>query len=504
MAIVYSNLLEQEEAAKGLTAETVLANTRTQLASDEMMRSEHDAIEEYAKSQGREIVRLLIQDHFTMRGLALANVPVLGRDGRERSHLRLGTHRRLITSVGEVEVPRASYAGRGLSSLHPVDADLNLPADDYSFPVRKSIAHLAAEMSFERAGQEFERSTGVHVALRQVEELTRRSACDMGAFYETRPPRDASLTSELLVMSVDQKGIVMRAEHLREATRQRAAETEPKLESRLTRGEKSNRKRMATVAAVYTISPHERTHKDVVDGLRGIRRLEPSALKPPKPEYNDEAERRDPLRTKRWFVLIDGDPKLKKAISAEARRRRCAPTIVLDFIHALEYLWKAGHALFAEGSKELENWVLMRLSWILRGKSSDVAAGMRRSATKRGLSTSERKPIDEAARYFIKRRKMMGYKEALAVGTPISSGVIEGTCRSLINDRFDITGARWSVAGAEAVLKLRSIFRSGDAVDYWKYHFEREQERNHKARYLNGRIPQLVNPCVKPSLKVVK
>jgi hypothetical protein len=71
----------------------------------------------------------------------------------------------------------------------------------------------------------------------------------------------------------------------------------------------------------------------------------------------------------------------------------------------------------------------------------------------------------------------------LQQGFPIATGIIEGTCRYLIKDRMDITGARWRIAGAEAVLKLRSLKASGDFTDYWRFHEEQEFIRTHKSKY---------------------
>ena len=54
---------------------------------------------------------------------------------------------------------------------------------------------------------------------------------------------------------------------------------------------------------------------------------------------------------------------------------------------------------------------------------------------------------------------MLRYVEYFPEGLPIATGVIEGTCRHLVNDRVDITGARWGLRRAEAILKLRSSHR---------------------------------------------
>ncbi len=492
-------------------AEDLLADAQRQLSSGDLMHATHDEVERYATEEGRRIVNALLRDHFALRGQAEAVTAVVGSDGETRPHVRHGAARTLVTTVGSVPVPRVAYTGRGRSALHPTDAELNLSEDSFSFEVRRQIARLASEVSFERAGQQFQALTGVHVALRQVEELTRTAARDTEAFYEEgRADLCLNEASGLLVMTADQKGIVMRLEHLRPGTRKMAEASRPKLESRHTKGEKPNRKRMATVAAVYTIAPHLRSAEEVVAGLRHLRAAPGTRkAKPPRPEAKrvwasvkvelsavirqlfDEAERRDPLHRKQWLMVVDGDRKLELATRREAKRRGVVVTLVLDFIHALEYLWRAGHALHTEGSPELEAWVLDRLTALLRGNVSNVAAGMRRSATKRGLSASARTPIDRAANYFLKRKSMMRYDELLAIGAPIASGVIEGTCRSLVNDRLDITGARWSVEG---VLRLLAVLRSGDWDEYWGFHTLAEHERNHASCYAADTPPAVEIP----------
>jgi len=55
---------------------------------------------------------------------------------------------------------------------------------------------------------------------------------------------------------------------------------------------------------------------------------------------------------------------------------------------------------------------------------------------------------------------------------------------------MDITGARWGLDGAEAILKLRAIRSNGDFEEYWKHHLDQEQQRVHQSRYANGAIPQ--------------
>ena len=108
-----------------------------------------------------------------------------------------------------------------------------------------------------------------------------------------------------------------------------------------------------------------------------------------------------------------------------------------------------------------------------------MIADIRRSVTQRGLSAQQRKPVDKCISYFTSNIPLMCYPEFLAQGLPIATGVIEGACRHLIQDRLGITGARWGLAGAEAVLKLRAIHSSGDWDAYWRFHEQQEARRNY-------------------------
>ncbi len=150
----------------------------------------------------------------------------------------------------------------------------------------------------------------------------------------------------------------------------------------------------------------------------------------------------------------------------------------------MEYLWKAGKVLNDE--TKLKLWVSNKLSQILNGKSSFVASGIRRTATCRKLKNRE--PIDSCARYLLNHSKYLKYNEYLEKGYPIATGVIEGACRYLVKDRMDITGARWSLTGAEAVLKMRAIKISDDFSAYWKFYEQQQYIRNYETLYLNPSI----------------
>jgi hypothetical protein len=141
------------------------------------------------------------------------------------------------------------------------------------------------------------------------------------------------------------------------------------------------------------------------------------------------------------------------------------------------------HSLFYPGDPDAEAWVATQAVKLLHGKTGDVAAGIRRRATRSGYSATERKGADEAANYLTSKKPYLCYDHALAAGWPIATGIIEGACRYLVKDRMDLTGARWGLPGAEAILTLRALITNGDFEAYWTYHLKQEHQRVHRSRY---------------------
>jgi hypothetical protein len=485
----------------------------------------HSELEQFLNLEGRELLRRLFQAHLDERSPGEVSEPVIDAQGQEHTHQRLHS-RSLNTIFGKVSLERQGYGGRGLESLHPLDAKLNLPEEKYSHTLQRQLAEASAKDSFDQVVTSIHNQTGVKVPKRQVEEVVRRAACDFETFYKQQRAanaREVKATGEILSLTFDGKGVPMRKADLREETRRRAEEEPARCRDHRGKDRKTNSKRMSTVAAVYTIEPFVRTPEQIASELKPVHQILPArprpedkrvwvSLKHPPEEIVsqafEEAERRDPKHRKQWVALVDGNETQLSLLLCAAADYGVELVIILDLIHVLEYLWKAARALNGEDKTATETWVRERMIEILRGRSSVVAAGMTRSATLRGMNSEERKPVDDCAHYLLKYSDYLRYDQYLAKGYPIATGVIEGACRYLVKDRMEKTGARWGLEGAEAVLKLRSLHASGDFDEYWAFHLQQEYKRNHEARYENGQAPKtLPEPKSKPKasrLRLVK
>ena len=206
-------------------------------------------------------------------------------------------------------------------------------------------------------------------------------------------------------------------------------------------------------------------------------------------EAFDQAESRDPDHRRTWVALVDGNNHQIERISAEAQARGLCVPIVIDVVHVTEYVWKAAWCFFAEGDPAAEQWVGGMMRSVLDGHALRVATIIRLKADDLELPADKRKQVDTTANYLRAKAPYLDYPTALAKGWPIATGVIEGAARHLVADRMDITGARWSLTGAEAVLRLRALVANGDFDAYWDFHLTREFARIHASRYIKHQIP---------------
>lgn len=472
------------------------------LRSDDTEQLDHADLEDFLGTRKHELFRLVYQNYLDLRAARERDnaAPVTGADGETRTEFR-GSSRLLGTMFGDVTVHRLALTKHGISGgLFPMDARLNLPTSKHSLGVRAEVAWQVSQSSFEVSLANIRRTTGSTLGKRQVEDLAVLAVADFSAFYDERP-REAELATDLMVLTFDGKGVVMRPEALRPETRKRAekaraaamAEDGDDQEAR-----KQNRKRMAEVASVYSLKPQARTPADI---MRELSRSGPHSARPrPKnkrvwaslvdsiPAVVDaafyEALSRDEERERVWVALVDGNADQLHAIRSMSTNYGVSVTIVLDFIHVLEYLWAAGRALHeGQDKKTVRKWIVVRARRILEGRASHVAAGIRRSATNRGLTGTSRQKADACADYLLNHKQYLRYHEYLRDGLPIATGVIEGACRSLVRDRMDVTGARWGLEGGEAVLKLRSLRQSGDLDEYFAFHKRKELARNHLPKF---------------------
>ena len=430
----------------------------------------------------RELARLELQAHVDSRGEGDlgAAIIVSGQDGQplRLAYKRLHT-RSVLTLFGELRITRMGYGAPGHEALHPLDVELCLPERIYSYECQRRLIRGVICGPFDEAITLVCEMTGVSVPKRSAEQIARDGAVDFDAFYAERAQAAVKPgRGEILVGAIDCKGIPM---------------LKPERALRVVRrgkGEKANKKRMATVAAVHSQAPVIRTPKHVLDSLfaAGERQERPKRTPPQHKrvwasliddkdtfiaDVKAEMTRRDPHHRRTWVIVTDGERALQHRVIANFTD----VTPVLDLLHVLDKLWACGHALYRESSREAEDFVYQRTERILCGMASQVVKGLRQIVTKRRLTGNKAKTLLNAASYIYRNRDRMRYDLYLANGWPIASGSVEGACKNLIRDRFERSNMRWTPETAEALLRLRAVYLSDDLDAYWESHTKRDQQR---------------------------
>jgi len=419
----------------------------------------------------------------------------LSYEGGELKRLEFQHERRYVSVFGELTVRRCVYGSRETQKheVIPTDAVLCLPESDFSALLQEWDQSFCVQGSYAQARETVQRILGLSQSVRSLEQMSVSMAADVAEFRQSQLAPPAAEEGQIVVLTADGKGVPMRRE---------AEIDPPAVRGRRKKGQKANKKRMACVGGAYTVEPFVRTAEDVVDEiLREVRkrdRPEPrhkqlrAELTRPIDgvEVNGKARVfawlgqqvrwRNPDGNKPVVCVMDGERALWQTLT----RTILGVVCILDLFHVLEYLWQAAHCFHAEGSEEAQAFVTDRLRRLLRGEAGYVIGGLKQMATKQHLKGSRARQLSAVIGYLTRNRRFLHYDEYLAAGYPIGSGVAEGACRHLVKDRMELTGMRWRVPGAQAILDLRAVYVNGDWDRFQEHRVKQERRRLYPYRAL--------------------
>ena len=417
-------------------------------------------------------------------------------DGREVQRLEELHARRYVSIFGPFTLERTVYGSREGQALEfvPLDDRLQLPESAFSYVLQDWDQALAMEQPFGQVSQTIERILKLKQSVDSLEGVNRQQAQDVAEFRDLQGSPPAAEEGQLVVVTADCKGIVIRGQG-----------TPTVCGGERPAGQRANQKRMAAVAAVYTVDPYVRTADDVVAALFRDPDYEPGPR--PKPCHKrvwaslpqEGSEPRSSIAVVFdwvWWEIAQRNPHLARSTvclcdGQEALWQACADGVldedrvdILDLLHVTPRLWAAAKLLYGEKSKEVLPFVRQRVTQVLEGKVETVIRTLRRLAPERGLPSAKKKALGRICSYLNKNRHRMRYDEYLRQGYPIASGVIEGACRHLIKDRMERAGMHWTLTGAQAMLDLRSLWIGGDWQAFQQQRIEHETERLYPHRQL--------------------
>lgn len=401
------------------------------------------------------------------------------------------TARDYFSIFGKIAFKRPYFYKQGVGSQIPLDGELSLGQDCYSDFLREILEYLGVYNVYGKGVDILERILGISISTRVLKHTICQDSTDVEAYYEQKLAPLPVNDSEILVIQADGKGVPLILEEAAEAN------------VRLGKGQKHGQKKESIVTAVYTIEPAPRTAEGVAASFFKLPvEVEESKIEHFKPankqiwatldgketalsRLSAQAAKYDGSHIKHRVALCDGC----EALQTRIKNHFPCFTLILDFIHASEYLWDVANRLLGETHPERLDWMVNQTLRILSGETQQIIDEFLKISKKSTTTAPQKEHLKKTAEYFKRNLPYMDYSTYLANGWPIASGVIEGACRHFVKDRCELSGMRWNQDGAETLLRLRAVAENGDWDNYHKY---RRQQRHIRLYGCTGFNPELL------------
>lgn len=412
-----------------------------------------------------------------LRSVGTGNVgPTITKEDGSVLRYRRTSPRKYLSIFGEVEIARAYYLKDGGRGIFPLEAQLNLPKRMYSYLLQKWMTLWGVKTTYEGAVEFVEDFLGLDLAHRPIQRVARDLTPVVDDLIDSLEEPKAEEEGPILIETLDGKGIPMC----------KPDPQQPKSPDR------PGKKKMALVTATMSADPYE--HRPAEEIAQRLANEDPKTprtkkgrrAKPHHKRIIASLTRRDSVmdkaqaastqrihpHTELTAVLGDGE----KAIWKFAHDLFPGWVQVLDIIHVRDKLRLAAHLYYKLESSWAKEYVKERLVALLTGEVDMVIEDLRIALEDGSLSPKKADTLRrKVLGYFVTNRERMRYDRFMEMGLPIGSGVIEGTCKNLINDRMERSGMRWSPEGAEAILQLRSPYLCDLWHDFWTFRTQREK-----------------------------
>jgi hypothetical protein len=324
---------------------------------------------------GAQLLRLF----FVHRASVRPDEPVCTPDGMklEYTDMRRTTY---FSVFGKIQFRRHYFHVPGHKGVCPLDAELSLPPRCYSDLLCDWAEFSATNESYTESLRVLDHVFGLAISKQALETGIQEDAIDVEAFYVQKAIPSPETEGPILVVQADGKGVPMKRD-------------QPAVQAaRRSKGQKRTKKKEAIVTAHYTIEPYSRTAQDIVDALvpKEDQDEQDSALRPQRPmpvgkemratldgkavaieRLAQRVAQREGQHIQDRVALTDGSEPLQNRVLEQFSRF----TLVLDIIHASEYLWDAANALLGETHPARNDWRYNQKLWIGESEQSGVSLG---------------------------------------------------------------------------------------------------------------------------------
>jgi hypothetical protein len=371
----------------------------------------------------------------------------------ELAHYHSQRQRRVLTAVGEAAIERPYYYCPRCHHGHcPRDRELDIVSTDYSPGVRRMMAIVGSETSFDRGRTQMELLAGLAVTRKAVERQAEAIGEDIATREQTQIQRSIQLDLPVVIgpripilyIEMDGTGVPVVP-----------AETE----SRKGKNGGPARTREVKLTAVFTQTTTDQKGRPVRDEASTSYTGAIETAEDFGRRAFTEAWDRGWSRADKKVILGDGAVWIWNI----ADREFPGAVQIVDLYHAREHLWDLAAKLFTS-EKETTRWAERMQASLDEGKIETIVRQLRSlPVPSPDLAESLRIEAD----YFERNADRMRYPEFRKQKLFVGSGVIEAACRTVIAQRLKLSGMFWTLRGANAIIALRCCRLNGQFEDYW-------------------------------------
>jgi hypothetical protein len=363
--------------------------------------------------------------------------------------------KQLLSVLGPIQFDRAYYVCPDChQGRSPRDRELDVEDVGYSPGVRRMMAVVGSESSFEQGREQLELLAGIEVTAKAVE----RQAEAVGGDIELCQQADIRRTKQLELPEVCVPSVPVFYIEM-DGTGVPVVKAETEARRGKVEGQPAHT-REVKLGCVFTQVTTDKGGRPVRDEestsyVAAIESSEQFGLR-----LYTEAWRRGWSHAKKKVVIGDGavwiwnltDQHFPGAIQ------------IVDLYHARQHLWELSAKLFVGDDRARKRWTARCLDRLERGKIEALVKILRDSQP---APDELAKTVLNEAEYFERNADRMRYPDFRAQGLFVGSGVVEAGCKTVIGARLKCSGMFWTVRGANAIIALRCCRLSRRFEDYW-------------------------------------
>ena len=363
--------------------------------------------------------------------------------------------KQLLTVLGPITLQRpyylCSHCHQGQS---PRDEELDVTGTKYSPGVRRMMAVVGSDRSFEHGREELELLAGLQVTTKAVERQAEAIGTDIAQKEQARIKQAKQLElPEVSAPAVPMLYIEM------DGTQVPMVRSE--LEGRAGRLEgQPARTREVKLGCVFTQTTTDEQGRPVRDEASTTYTGAIETAEHFGHRLYSEAWHRGWSRANKKVIIGDG----AEWIWNIAEQHFPGALQIVDLYHARQHLWELARALHPNAEARQRRWLKTRQKKLDDGQIEKLVRDLR------GLETVEPQLSEKLrieADYFERNARRMRYPQFRAQKLFIGSGVIEAGCKTVIGNRLKQSGMFWTVRGANAIIALRCNRLSRNFEDYW-------------------------------------